>query len=214
MDVITLEVQPRQTGSKHARASRKSNEVPAVLYGRHLEPVHFTVQELTLQRLVESGELSRVEIKLEDGSYDAILKSVDFDPITDRPRHADFQALTKGEMITVTVPVQLHGTPVGLKEGGDIQVVTNEVEVRCVPNDIPSHIDVDISNMAIGDTIHLSDVTIEGVEIITPGDRTIVTVVPPRVVAEPEEELDELVGEGEAEDEETEGGEEEDTREA
>jgi large subunit ribosomal protein L25 len=208
MDPITLEAKERPVGAREARAARLEGQVPAVIYGRHMEPVHFSVPVLTMQRLISSGELARVEIKVGKESWDAILKQVDFDPITDIPRHADFQALTKGEAITVTIPFQFHGIPVGKKEGGDVHIAMHDVEIRSLPQHIPSHIDVDISELNIGDTIHVSELAIENVEFVSGEERTIVTVVPPRVTAEDiaEEEALEAAA-AEAEEEAIEGAE-------
>jgi large subunit ribosomal protein L25 len=109
------------------------------------------------------------------------MKSADLHPVTDRPIHADFQVLEKGEKITLMVPIQFHGTPVGQRDGGDTQIIIHEIEVRCLPQDIPSHIDVDISEMVIGDSIHIQDLDTHGIEILGREEQTIVTVLQPRV---------------------------------
>lgn len=122
-------------------------------------------------------------------------------------------------MVTLIVPVRFHGTPLGQKEGGNTQVVLHEVEVRCLPKDIPSHIDVDISALTIGDAIHVEDLSVEGGELLGRPEQTVVTVVPPRAIEVEEEpevefELDEegepiIPEEGEEGEEDAEGAEEE-----
>lgn len=192
MDTITLEAQPREVGGKQARALRREGQVPCVLYGHHTEPVHFHLPVLTIARLVHSSETHRVTISVSGEEYDCILKEVNFHPITDDPRHADFQALTAGEALTLTVPIHFEGTPVGQTEGGDTQYVMHEIEVRCLPKDIPDHISIDISHLSVGDSMHVSDLEMENVTFETSPERTIVTVVPPRLLElEGEEEEEE-----------------------
>lgn len=188
MDVIQIEAKERRPGSKYARAARRAEEVPCVLYGRHVDAVSFQVPELSLRPLIYTDETHRVLIKIDGNEWECILKDIVMHPVTDRPHHADFQVLHQGEKITLVVPIQYHGTPVGQSEGGDTQVIMNEIEVSCLPKDIPSHIDVDISGLAIGDALHVSDLGGEGIEFRSAPGQTIVTVVPPRT----EEELEEL----------------------
>lgn len=196
MDAMKLEGLPRETGKRATRSARNAGMVPCILYGHRNEPVAFQVPVQALNPLIYTEETHVVRVEVEGESWDAIMKQADFDPVTDVVRHADFQVLTAGEAITITVPVQFLGTPVGQTEGGDTQVVLHDVTLRCLPKDIPSHIEVDIAQLAIGDAIHVRDLEVEGVEFITPPQQTLVTVVPPRLeaLATDEEELE--VGEG------------------
>lgn len=217
MEAIKIKAQEREVGKRAARSVRRTGNVPCVLYGHHTEPVVFQVPEIELNKLVYTTEAHVVEIRLDGKPFRCIMKEADFHPVTDRAIHADFQVLEEGEMINLTIPIQFHGTPAGQKEGGDTQVVLHEVEVRCLPANIPSHIDLDISELNIGDSIHIEDLVTEGIELLGQPTQTVVTVVPPRVLeVEEEEELalaaeGELIeGEGVEGEEETEGeGEEE-----
>ena len=203
MEGITLKGQPRQTGSRAARAVRREGMVPCTLYGQDDAPVSFKVHELELHPMIYTDETHVVNVTFDGKTWECIMKDIDFDPVTDRPLHADFQVLTAGQLITITVPLQYHGTPVGQTDGGDTQIVIHEVTVRCLPKDIPTHIDVDISELQIGDAIHVAQLEMEGLEFITADTQTLVTVVPPRLeeLDEDEDELDveedEEVDEGE-----------------
>lgn len=188
MQSLKIEAAPREVGKKATKAVRRAGNVPCILYGHGVEPVAVQVPEPELRPLIYTSEMHVLSIDVDGTAYDCIMKEVDFHPVTDRVRHADLQVLKKGEMVTLMVPVQYHGTPVGQKEGGDTQFLTHEVEIRCLPKDIPSHIDVDIAELTIGDSIHIGDLNVEGVEFGGADDTTIVTVVPPRLVALPEEE--------------------------
>lgn len=218
MEALTLEGQERGVGKKAARAVRRSGNVPCVLYGHHADPVAFQLPEASLKQLIYTTETHVVNIKLDGEEWSCIMKDADLHPITDRPIHADFLVLSEGEMVTLIVPIRFHGTPIGQKEGGNTQVILHELEVRCLPQDIPSHIDVDVSELTIGDAIHLEEIAAEGVELLGRPDQTVVTVVPPRAIEVEEEpeaavELDEegepIVPEEGEEAEEGEGAEEE-----
>lgn len=199
MDILTLDAQPRGTGTRNARAIRREGRVPCVLYGPHVEPVHFQVPVLSLYPLIYTTETHRVTVQVDGDQWDCILKEMEYHPVTDQPIHADFQVLQKGEKITLTVPVRFHGTPVGqADEGGDVQYAVHDLEVTCLPDDIPSYIDVDISALHIGDSIHVSDLDVPNVEFSAEPEQTLVTVVPPRLEEEPEVALEEELPEGAA----------------
>lgn len=193
MENTTLEVTPRETGKRGARASRKAGQVPCVIYGPGIEARAFQVPALALQKLVRSHEASIIELKVNGKKHRCILKEVDFHPVLDYPIHADFQAIRAGEKITLTVPFHFEGTPVGQISGGDTQFVLNEVDITCVPENIPSHLTIDISHLDIGDAIHIGDLEFEDIEFEAPPKQTVVSVLAPRLVEEPVVEEEEGV---------------------
>ena len=195
MEAIKLEATSRELGKKATKAVRNRGNVPCVLYGHDLAPVHFEVAELSLRPLVYTSETHVVDLNIGDESWSCILRSIDFNPVTDAPSHVDFQLLHAGEMIRVMVPIKFNGVPVGQIEGGVTQIVLTELETECLPKDIRGHIDVDISHMQIGDTMHVSDLDLDPLVILTNENQTMVTVA--GAVQEIEEEVDELLGEGE-----------------
>lgn len=187
MEAITLEAQDRGVGKKAARAVRRAGNVPCVLYGHHTDPISFQLPEASLKQLIYTTETHVVNVKLDGKEWSCIMKDADLHPVTDRPIHADFLVLEEGEMVTLIVPIRYHGTPIGQKEGGNTQVILHEVEVRCLPKDIPSHIDVEIGELAIGDAVHIEDLHVEGGELQGRPEQTVVTVVPPRAIEVEEE---------------------------
>ena len=197
MEVLTLEAEPRTPGKSQARNARREEKVPCVLYGRDTDPVSFTVPELAMRPLIFTNETHRVSVEVDGDSWECILKTVDFHPVTDFPIHADFQVLTEGQELTLTVPVRYVGTPMGQTEGGDTQYVLTEIDVRCMPKDIPTHIEVNVEELEIGDSIHVRDLEKEGLEFAAAPEQTLVTVVPPVVeeIEEPEPEMIEVEGE-------------------
>lgn len=195
MQAIKLNVEPRGTGKAAARTVRAAGNVPCVLYGRDMDPVHFQVPELSLRPLIFTHETHIVEIELDGDTWSCILREIDFDPVSEQPIHADFLLLTEGRTIRMTVPVRLVGTPAGQLEGGMTQQVIPELDIECLPQDIPGHVELNVEHLEIGDTIHVSDVEIENVTILTPPERTIVTIA--GALPEEEELLEEELLEGE-----------------
>ena len=206
MDSITLTaVAPRETGKKAVKATRNEGRVPCVLYGPSTDPVHFSVPTLDLRPLIHTSETYRVGLALEGEDHEAILKNVDFHPITDEPLHVDFLALTKGQKLTLTIPIHLDGTAPGVKAGGRLSQPLHDLQISSLPKDIPGHVSIDISTMQIGDSLHVGELALgDEIEILTDPVRTIVTITAPRLeVVEDEDEgilgLDaEVAPEGEA----------------
>jgi large subunit ribosomal protein L25 len=187
MQTVNLTAAPRETGKKAVKADRRAGRVPCVLYGPHQAPVHFAVEALALRPLIHTSETYRVVVKLDGEAYDAIVKDVMFHPIEDTPLHVDFQALTKGEKITITVPIHVAGNAPGVRAGGVLSQPLHELEIRCVPADIPGHVTVDVSALQLGDALHVSDLGLgDGVEVLTDAGLTVVAVTTPRVVEEVE----------------------------
>ena len=195
MDVITLEAQSREAGRKTARATRRAGNVPCILYGHRIEPVAFQVSEKSLHPLIYTQETHLITVNLDSNSWKCVVKDIAFHPITDRPMHADFQVLQEEEQVTLSVPVRYLGTAIGHTQGGRLSFMLHELEVSCLPKDIPSYIDVGITEVGIGDAIHVGELEIENVDIHAPADQVLMTVIKPRVVVE-EVALDEEGEEG------------------
>lgn len=190
MDVIKLDAKPRTPGKGPARAARRNEEVPCILYGHTMDAsVAFQVGELDMRPLIYTDEFHRVEVSVGGESYDCILKHVDFHPVSDRPMHADFQLLTAGSKITLTVPLQITGVSLGQRNGGSPVARVNELEVTCLPKDIPDHFQIDVTDIDIGDSVHLEDLADEKYEFGLPLEATLFFVQAAR--EEEEEELEE-----------------------
>jgi large subunit ribosomal protein L25 len=144
---------------------------------------------------------------------ECIIKEVQFDPVTDRVIHFDLLGLTKGEKIILEIPVQLVGTPAGVKEGGIIQHIRHKLEIECLPRNIPEHIVIDVSGLKLGDSFHIKDLQLEDIEFIEPEEAMIVQVTHAKIreeAAPTEEGLEEeqtepeVIGKGKEEEEEEE----------
>ncbi len=189
MSVITLTAQKRESlGKGGARKARAAGDIPGILYG-HGEtpiPVRIDAREFQLAMLKHKGGNPLVSLKVEGGEFTALVRDAQYDPLTQRVIHLDFQHISLTESIEVEVMVHLLGTPIGVKDGGGIvEHITRTVEVRCLPTTIPSSLDVDISALNIGDSVHVRDLQAVNVEILSDPDATVATVVPPTVAEEP-----------------------------
>ncbi len=215
---IVLDLNVREnTGTGSARAARREGFVPGVIYGGDEAPVAFSVKYNEVLKAINSGQFlsNMIEVTTDGKSQKVLTKDVQFHPVTDMPVHLDFYRVTAKSIIEVEVSVVFVGeeeSP-GLKEGGTLNVVRYSIEVKCPAGDIPDNIEVDVSKMEIGDSIHISEVDLpKGVKpSISDRDFTIATVVASRAaVEESAEDGEDAAAEGEApaaEGEAAEGGE-------
>lgn len=212
MDAPVIEAQPRETGSKAAREIRNNDRVPCILYGPAVESTPLQVPISAMNKLIYGRTAPVADIQLNGETHNCILKDYDLHPITDRPLHADFQALAEGKKVTLTVPIHFQGVPLGQKNGGDTQMIVRELEVSVLPDNIPSQIEIDITDLAIGDSIHVYDLDVDYDVKMAPA-QTLVTVVAPHIETAPtpaaEEEEEEVALEDLTEEEREELSEEE-----
>ncbi|MBL0923960.1 MAG: 50S ribosomal protein L25/general stress protein Ctc [Sphingomonadaceae bacterium] len=185
-DQLTLSAETRERAGKGAsRDLRRQNRIPAVIYGNKQDPELIHVEEKALVKLLMTGHFSNsvVEIDLGGKKQITLPKDVAFHPVTDRPTHVDFLRITKDAKVDVQVPVVFineEKSP-GLKRGGVLNVVRHELELICDADKIPDDIQIDVTGFDVGDSIHISHVTLpKGSESkITDRDFTIATVVAP-----------------------------------
>ncbi len=167
------------------RKIRNEGFIPGVFYSKNNKPLHINVADKAINPLVFTSKTHLISLVLEGhDEYECIIKDVQFDPVTDRVIHFDLFGLTKGEKIKLEIPVQLVGSPVGVKEGGIIQHVMHKVEVECLPRNIPEHIVVDISGLKLNDSIHIGDLKFENIEFTDPKESLIVQVTHAKIKEE------------------------------
>jgi large subunit ribosomal protein L25 len=187
-------------GKGAARKLRAAGRVPAVIYGHHERTRELSVSTHEVTRLFGTVNYEttvfELDIEGEKGEVRALVREVQRHPSRHDLLHIDFHQIHKGEKVHVSVPIRLVGSSPGMRAGGLVQHTTTEVEVRCVADAIPDHIDVDISELAIGESVHVRDITVpRGVELLEDEDRTICSVAPPAVAVVEEEEVVEPVEE-------------------
>jgi len=187
METTLLEAKQRTNLNKSERKKiRREGRIPGVIYSKQIKPITIEVAENALKPLVFTAKAHLISLKLtghED--QECIIKDVQFDPVTDKIVHFDLIGLIKGEKLEIEVPVQLKGTAAGIKEGGVLQNPLHRLSVKCFPKDIPDHLEIEISQLNIGDAIHVSDLVFDNIEILNPKEAVIVSVVHPKIQEEP-----------------------------
>jgi len=211
LEKIDLQATVRKSvGNGPARVLRRSGQIPAVLYGRRTEPILLSVNTKDLEQILKKGNFGQfiLNLVIQNGkkvTKPAMIKELQAHPLSGNLIHIDFYEIDMNRQIRVMVPVVIKGHSVGVEEGGMLNIVRRELEVFCLPGDIPESFEIDITGLAIGDSIHLADVPMgENVEVDTDVNYTVVTVLSPKVeeevAVEEEEEVEgaEEGAEGEA----------------
>jgi len=212
-EVSTIAAERRERAGKGpARAARRAGRVPGVIYGAKKDPAMVTLDPRELDRELNTGGFMATiyDVQIEQDKERVLPRDVQFDPVTDRPIHVDFLRVSATTSVTVQVPVNFLNEEEcpGLKRGGLLNVVRHEIEMICQADAIPSAVEVDLTGLDIGDSIHISMISLpDGVApTITDRDFTVATIAAPTVAQEEEEaeegeELEEGVeGEGAPED--------------
>lgn len=212
MEKVILNGNTRLNLSKASTNSlRKEGKIPGVIYSRHIEPISVEVLEGPLNSLVYTPKTHLISLNIEGREpLDCIIKDVQFDPVTDRIVHFDLQAFDVTEKIQIEIPVQLTGSAIGVKDGGIVQQTLHKLDIECLPSAIPEHITINISELKLGDSVHVSDLKLENIEILNPAETIIVAVTHPKVEKEPvaaevtedENAEPEVIGKGKTEDKE------------
>ena len=189
MAVIPMSGRRRESlGKGGARKSRAAGQIPGVMYGHGETPVPLAVSardfEVALRK--HKGGNAIVNLALDGGGeFTALIRAVQYDPVTHHVLHLDFQHISLTETVEVGVATRLVGLPLGVKDGGGIlEHITREILVRCLPTAIPAAIDVDVAALNIGDSIHVRDLTLKDLQILSDLDATIAVVVAPTAIEE------------------------------
>jgi large subunit ribosomal protein L25 len=193
-----------RTGKETAHKVRAAGRVPAVVYGRGMEPLHVSIDSRELFHLLhtDAGVNVLVDLRVDGDHFLALPREVQRDLIKGRFIHVDFLRIARDEKITVEVPVHVVGESHGVKEGGVVEHHLWDLQVECLPTDVPTHIDADITKLGINESLKVSDLKApEKCTILTSPDEVVVSVVPPQVlrVEEAEEAAAEAVEGEEAE---------------
>ncbi len=184
--VLNAKVRKR-TGKSEVKEVRREGNVPAILYGKEIESVALSINPKELKEALktESGINTLLELNFTDEGNEykrvSLLREVQMDPISSDPIHLDFQILEMDQKIVVEIPIELEGRPAGVKEGGVLMENLREIEISCLPNNIPGSIKLDVTEMNIGDSIFIKDLNLgEGIEALKEEDEVVVSVVQPR----------------------------------
>ena len=182
------------SGKGAARQLRMKGRIPVVAYGPEMDPKKYSASVVELKKLFRQHGGSNFLVKFDidgkgEGKEKAVIREIQRDPVHGDLLHMDFHQISMTKPLHITIPVRLTGISEGVKNSGAIlQHIIREIEISCLPSDIPDSLQLDVTELGIHDSIHVRDVSIEGITILTEEQRTIVTVVPPTVATTTTEE--------------------------
>jgi large subunit ribosomal protein L25 len=190
MEAVSLTAERRQAAGKGgARKLRARDLIPAVIYGHGREPEPLSLSRMELDKVLHriAGGSTLIDLTVEGaGTVQALIREVQRHPVRKNVTHVDFYEVHAGEVLSLDVPVVLVGSPDGVRNaGGVLEQFLRELTIEVLPRNIPERIEVDVTDLRVGTSMHVSDLTIENGEILTDPHTTICTVAPPRVEAEP-----------------------------
>ena len=201
MSTVQFNVTKRDSlGKEASKKFRRDGLIPAVVYGKNKENLNINVNHLKLKQIFKSdaGENTIIEMQVEDSDIKkkVLLKEAHLDTLTSNPIHLDFYEINESEKVIVSCPLKFTGKPEGVKNGGVIQTLANEVQVQCLPENIPNNIEIDIAHLEIGETFRVEDLTeVEGVDIVSNPNSTVLSILAPRLITETQEASSEEEGE-------------------
>lgn len=216
---IALKAETRDSrGKNEMRRLRKMGRVPGVVYGPSDEPIPVSLDHKEVSHLLQGITVENTVIDLSisgsvEKSYQTLIREVQRHPYKSEIRHLDFYCLGQDRTVTLQVPIVLHGSAAGVRnQGGLVQHILRDLEISVLPSKIPDQIVVDITELEIGQSIHVEDLKIGDYELLTDPKSTVVSIIPPTVIKEPtgeEAEAEGVAAEGEAEEPEVIGREKE-----
>lgn len=185
MKVVSMSGSARQNvGKKDAKALRREDKVPCVLYGGKEEQVIFACPRKDFVPLLFSPDTHYIKLNIDGKEYDAILQDIQYHPVHDEVLHADFLRISDDKPITISVPVKTHGTAPGVLQGGKMTIKIRKMKLHGLPQDIPQTVDVDISKLNLNQSVKVEDIKIDNVEILHVPTAVIVLVRVTRDVVE------------------------------
>ena len=203
-----LNVKSRAVAKKSIlRSTRREGGIPGIYYSSGDEPVLLLIEERELLGIIASGNVI-INMKMnDDEAKKVVIKEVQIHPVTDKILHVDLMGIRMDKEIELQIPIHFEGTPEGVKLGGLQQSTLRELTLRGLPGDIPEVININVEELDIGDSIHVHEISLPKITIVSEAELAIVSVVTPKIVEEVvlEEELEELEGEEGEEIEEVEG---------
>jgi len=197
LDIQQLKVYQREAvGNGPARTLRKEGKIPAILYGPNTDPIKLSIDKADLDLIFKSGAVSQKLLRLEidgiGGKRNVMIKELQKHPVSQQLLHLDLYEVSMDQKINVMVPVVTTGKSVGVELGGMLQIIRRELEVYCLPDQIPENVTIDVTDMNIGDSFHVEDLELEGdVEIPADVNFTILTVLTTKAEEEEVEEGEE-----------------------
>jgi len=177
----------KELGKKSTKLLRKEDNVPCVIYGKE-KNIHFYAHENSFKNLVYTHEAHLVKLSLDDKEYKAVLKDMQFHPVSDKILHADFIEIFDNKPVIISIPVKVLGDSVGVMAGGKLSIRRRTLKVKGLAPDLPEFLPVDITDLKIHQSVKVGDLSFEKIELLDPKISTVLSVATSRVVQKTEEE--------------------------
>ncbi len=200
MNSVAITAQKReQLGTKFSKELRRAGNVPCVVYGGE-SPVHFYAAAADFRKVIYTPNVYKIDVELDGTTIPCVIQDIQFHPVSDEVLHIDFIQLIEGKPVTIEVPVRLLGNARGVRNGGKMKRVLRKLKVKATPDNLPDAIEHDITNLRIGQSVRVSDLTTSGFDIVNSPSAVLVSIKTSRLAVDEDED--------EEEGSETEGGEE------
>lgn len=188
MKEIKIAGTPRESvGKGPARRTRMVGNIPAVVYGPEQKPVSISVEGSQIRRALKetAGGTTLFDLEVAGKTRKVLVRELQRDPVTSQVVHIDFHAISMTKPIHLLVPLHFEGSPIGVKvDGGIMQTTMREIEVSCLPADIPERIEINVDELHIGDSIHVRDIDVPNAKVLSEEQRTVVVISAPTVIKE------------------------------
>jgi large subunit ribosomal protein L25 len=177
-----------ELGKKSSKQIRKAGSVPCVIYGKK-ENIHFHAPELSFKNLVYTPEAHLVNLSIEDKEYKAVLKDMQFHPVSDKILHADFVEILEDKPVVIGIPIKVTGDSIGVIAGGKLNIKKRNLKVKGLPGDLPEFLLIDITNLKIHESVKVGDLSFEKIELLDPKKLMVLTIATSRVAQKTDEEV-------------------------
>jgi large subunit ribosomal protein L25 len=171
-------------GKKETKKTRNEQQIPCVLYGNGIENVHFTASVSDLKPIIYTPEAFLIDLSVSKKNYFAVLRDIQFHPLTDEILHIDFFNINESKPVTIDLPIIIEGNSEGVKQGGKLQTLIRKLKVSALVNNLPEKLVVDITDLGLGKTIFVKDLSYPNITILTPSSSTVCRVKATRVSKE------------------------------
>ena len=187
-------------GKRFSKEMRKNGQVPCVIYGgSQKSPTHICIDSNKLKKVIFTPNVYKLNISVDSELHETIIRDIQFHPVNDEIIHVDFLKLEEDKLVSLEVPVKLLGNSIGVLNGGKLNLVIRKIIIKCLPKNIPDNIEIDISNLKIGQSVRIEELNLENIEFGHPSTLVIVAIKTARTVVEEEDEVEAGEGEGEGE---------------
>jgi large subunit ribosomal protein L25 len=176
-----------ELGKKSSQQIRKAGNVPCVIYGKE-NNLHFHAPELSFKNLIFTPEAHLVNLNIDNKQHKAVLKDVQYHPVSDKILHADFMEVFDDKSVVISIPIKVFGDSVGVIAGGKLSIRKRSIKVKGLPNDLPEYLPIDITDLKIHESVKVGDLSYDKIELLDPKKLMVLTIATSRVAQKGETE--------------------------